>query len=91
MKNPGAAPLGIASPFSINNTLPDTSKISDIAENNDNDEEMRTVDNDESEDELVIEETDSGAESLAKESLKGPVLKESPSSSLATDTSGECK
>ena len=78
--------LGIASPFSINHPLPDTkATANDVTENNGN-EEMR--DNDESEDELVIEEPDV-AENLSKESFKKET--HSPSSSLdqTVDAQGE--
>ena len=85
VKSPGG-PLGVASPFSINHSLSDTkAAATDIAENTGN-EEMR--DNDESEDELVIEEPDV-TENLSKESFKKET--QAPSSSLdqAGDAQGE--
>ena len=78
----------MASPFSINHSLPDTkAAATDIAENAGH-EEMR--DNDESEDELVIEEPDI-TENLSKESFKKET--QAPSSSLdqAGDAQGECR
>merc|ERR1719468_666590 len=83
VKTPGG-PLGVASPFSINHSLPDTkAAATDIAENTGN-EEMR--DNDESEDELVIEEPDV-TENLSKESFK----KETQSRGSSLDQAGDAQ
>ena len=83
MKTPGG-PLGVASAFSINHSLPDSKgAANDVTENNGH-EEMR--DNDESEDELVIEEPDI-TENLSKESFK----KETQSRSSSLDQAGDAQ